>query len=93
MADGDHEREQLAVGEDRLEQRVLGHVQATPVGVVMDDDIAFLDLSIGISSAQVLMSNGIPPIWAGQNSATETISPSVSAMAQVKSSPSLKIVE
>ena len=39
------------------------------------------------------MSSGIPPIWAGQNSATETISPSVSAMAQVKSRPSLKIVE
>ena len=34
----------LPVGEDRLEQRVLGYVQTAPVGVVVDDDVAFLDL-------------------------------------------------
>ena len=34
VADGDDEGQELAVGKDRLEERVLGHVQAAPVGVV-----------------------------------------------------------
>ena len=45
------------------------------------------------SRTQLLISTGMPPIWAGQKSATEIISPAGSAKAQVKSSPSLKMVE
>ncbi len=47
----------------------------------------------GISCTQVLISSGMPPICAGQNSAHAIMSPCVSASAQVKSSASLKIVE
>ncbi len=50
-------------------------------------------VSNGISWAQVLISSGMPPIMVGQNSAQAIMSPLSSASAQVKSSPSLKIVE
>src|SRR5262249_27012031 len=50
-------------------------------------------VGMGISCAQVLMQSGMPPICAGQYSATAIMSPCASASAQVKSSASLKIVE
>ena len=50
-------------------------------------------VSNGISWAQVLISSGMPPIIVGQNSAQAIMSPLASASAQVKSRPSLKIVE
>ena len=44
VADGDGEAHQLAIDEDRLEHGVLGRVQAAPVGIVVDDHVALVDL-------------------------------------------------
>ena len=52
-----------------------------------------LSVSNGISCAQDFIRIGMPPIIVGQNSAQAIMSPLVSASAQVKSKPSLKIVE
>src|SRR3954452_3845824 len=52
-----------------------------------------LSVSNGISCAHDFIRIGMPPIIVGQNSAQAIMSPLVSASAQVKSKPSLKIVE
>src|SRR3954467_12900737 len=52
-----------------------------------------LSVSNGISWAQDFIRIGMPPIIVGQNSAHAIMSPLASASAQVKSRPSLKIVE
>ena len=42
MADADGKAEQAAVLEERLEEGVLGAVQAAAIGVVVEDDVALL---------------------------------------------------
>ena len=43
VADADREALELAVDEERLEEGVLGAVQAAAVGVVVEDDVALLE--------------------------------------------------
>ena len=43
VADADREAQQLAVNEERLEEGVLRTVQAAPIGIVVEDDVAVLD--------------------------------------------------
>ena len=43
MADADGEAHQLALDEEGLEEGVLGAVQAAPIGVVVEDDVARLE--------------------------------------------------
>ena len=43
VADADGEAHQLAVDEERLEEGVLGAVQAAAIGIVVEDDVAFLE--------------------------------------------------
>ena len=93
MADADGEAEQLAVREERLEERVLGTVQAAAIGVVVQHDVALASEAKSTSCEIVLMRIGMPPIMVGQNSAQAIMSPLASESAQVKSRPSLKIVE
>ena len=47
VADGDGVAHELAPVEHGLDEGVLGRVHAAPVRVVVDDDIAFLDLVVG----------------------------------------------
>ena len=46
VADGDGVAHELAPVEHGLDEGVLGRVHAAPVGVVVDDDVAFLDLIV-----------------------------------------------
>lgn len=93
MADADGKPEQRAAREDGLEEGVLGAVEPAAVGVVVDDESPDWRREKSISCAHVLMRIGMPPIIVRQNSAQAIMSPLASASAQVKSSPSLKIVE
>ena len=46
VSDGDGVAHELALVEDGLDEGVLGRVHAAPVGIVVDDDVAFLDLVV-----------------------------------------------
>ena len=93
VADADGEAQELAVAEERLEEGVLGAVQAAAIGVVVEDDVALLQRVERDLLGTGLDQSGMPPIMVGQNSAQAIMSPLASAKAQVKSRPSLKIVE
>ncbi len=73
VGDVGHEREDLALVEDRLEHHVLRHVSGTAIRVVVEHDITRLERIEPSSSSVQVTVNLIVPICDGQNSACASI--------------------